>query len=109
LFDILTINHYSILMIKTLLKIISKEQFGFIYSDDLEVLEKEMPNIPVLMRFGACREVADAYMAKTIMSEKEAAGDYLRDVSIPSRALDDMARSPFVSLQIKNAIETLRA
>ena len=96
-------------MIKTLLKIISKEQFGFIYSNDLEVLEKEMPNIPVLMRFGACREVADAYMAKTIMSEKEAAGDYLRDVSIPSRALDDMARSPFVSLQIKNAIETLRA
>jgi len=96
-------------MIKTLLKIISKEQFGFIYSNDLEVLEKEMPNLPVLMRFGACREVADAYMAKTIMSEKEAAGDYLRDVSIPSRALDDMARSPFVSLQIKNAIEALRA
>ena len=96
-------------MIKTLLKITSKEQFGFIDSNDLEVLEKEMPNIPVLMRFGACREVADAYMAKTIMSEKEADGDYLRDVSIPSRALDDMARSPFVSLQIKNAIETLRA
>lgn len=96
-------------MIKTLLKIISKEQFGFISPNDLEVLEKEMPNLPVLMRFGACREVADAYMAKTIVSEKEAGGDYLRDFSIPSRVLDDMARSPFVSLDVKQAIESLRA
>ena len=96
-------------MIKTLLKIISKEQFGFIDSSDLEVLEKETPNIPVLMRFGNSREVADAYMAKTIMSEKEAAGDYLRDVSIPSRALDDMAQSPFVPLSVKEAIESIRA
>lgn len=99
-------------MIKTLLKIISKEQFGFIDSNDLEVLEKEMPNIPVLMRFGACREIADAYMAKTIMSEKEADGDYIRDVSIPSRVLDAMYETPPIrgfESEIKNAIETLRA
>ena len=96
-------------MIKTLLKILSKEQFGFIYSNDLEELEKEMPNIPVLMRFGACREVADAYMAKTIMSEKEADGDYLRDVSLPSRVLDAMYEGLNYPLEVKKAIQELRA
>jgi hypothetical protein len=96
-------------MIKTLLKILSKEQFGFIYPNDLTVLEKEMPNLPVLMRFGASREVADACMAKTIMSEKEAAGDYIRDVSIPSRVLDAMYEGRNYPLEVRKAIQELRA
>ena len=62
-------------MIKTLLKIISKEQFGFVDSNDLKVIEEEMPTLLLLMRFGACREVAEASAVKTIISEKEAAGD----------------------------------
>ena len=93
----------------TLLKIISKEQYGFVLSDDLAVLEKEMPSTPLLMRFGACREVAEASAVKTIISEKEAAGDYIRDVSIPARALDQMSLSSFVPLEVKQAIQYLRA
>ena len=96
-------------MINTLLKIISKEQFCFVLSNDLDILEEEMPNLPILMRFGACREVAAAYMVKTIISEKEADGDYLRDVSIPSSALTDMGLSPFVPRVLKDAIESIRA
>ena len=96
-------------MINTLLKIISTEQFCFILSNDLDILEEEMPNLPILMRFGACKEVADAYMVKTIISEKEANGDYLRDVSIPSQVLTNMSSSPFVPRVLKDAIETIRA
>tara|TARA_B100000497_G_C7620156_1_gene372563 strand:- start:290 stop:583 length:294 start_codon:yes stop_codon:yes gene_type:complete len=97
-------------MIKTLLKIISKEQYGFVLSDDLTVLEKEMPRMHLLMRFGACREVAEASAVKTIISEKEAAGDYIRDVSIPARVLDRMYEgwngTPF---EVRRAIAELRA
>tara|TARA_Y100000385_G_C12806427_1_gene514164 strand:+ start:219 stop:512 length:294 start_codon:yes stop_codon:yes gene_type:complete len=97
-------------MIKTLLKIISKEQYGFVLSDDLTVLEKEMPRMHLLMRFGACREVAEASAVKTIISEKEAAGDYIRDVSIPARVLDRMYEgwngTPF---KVRRAIAELRA
>ena len=58
----------------------------------------------------ACRRALCQSVARLAGPEASGTdGDYLRDVSIPSRALDDMARSPFVSLQIKNAIETLRA
>ena len=97
-------------MIKTLLKIISKEQFGFVYSNDLAVLEKEMPDIPLLMRFGACREVAEASAVKTIISEKEAAGDYIRDVSIPARVLDRMYEGwNDTPLEVRQAITDLRA
>ena len=97
------------LLKETLLKIISKEQFGFVDSDDLTLLEEHMPKTLLLMRFGAAREVAEASAVKTIISEREAAGDYIRDVSIPSRVLDQMSLSPFTPLEVKRAIETLRA
>jgi hypothetical protein len=99
-------------MIKTLLKIISKEQFGFVDSNDLKVIEEEMPTLLLLMRFGACREVAEASAVKTIISEKEAAGDYIRDVSIPFTVLDAMYETPPIrgfESEVRNAIETLRA
>ena len=97
-------------MIKTLLKIISKEQFGFVDSNDLAVLEKEMPRMPLLMRFGACREVAEASAVKTIISEKEAEGDYIRDVSIPARVLDRMYEGwSDTPLEVRQAIADLRA
>jgi hypothetical protein len=94
---------------QTLLKILSKEQYGFVLSDDLVVLEKEMPDIPLLMRFGACRDVAEASAVKTIISEKEAAGDYIRDVSIPTKVLDQLSLSSFVPVEVKEAIQSLRA
>lgn len=93
----------------TLLKIVSKQQYGFVLSDDLAVLEEQMPSTPLLMRFGACREVAEASAVKTIISEKEAAGDYIRDVSIPARVLDQMSLSSFVPVEVKDAITSLRA
>jgi hypothetical protein len=99
-------------MINTLLKIISKEQFGFVDSNDLKVIEEEMPTLPLLMRFGACREISEASLVKTIISEKEAAGDYIRDVSIPARVLDAMYETPPIrgfESEVKTAIETLRA
>ena len=96
-------------MIKTLLKIISKEQFGFIYSNDLSILEVEMPNLPVLLRFGSCRKQVDAYRAKVEIENQEAYGTYLRDVSISSQVLTQMSQSPFVPLSVKEAIESIRA
>jgi hypothetical protein len=96
-------------MIKTLLKIISKEQFCFMDANDLSTLEAEMPNLPVLLRFGSCRKQVDAYRAKTEIENQEAYGTYLRDVSISSQVLTEMAQSPFVPLSVKEAIESIRA
>lgn len=96
-------------MINTLLKVLSKQQFGFVTKEDLDVLEVEMPNLPLLIRCGCDRYVAQAQDAKARMDDVEEKGDHVRDVSIPSRTLDEMGRSPFVSLEIKQAIEGLRA
>lgn len=94
---------------KTLLKVLSKAQFGFVTKEDLDVLEVEMPNLPLLIRCGCDRYVAQAQDAKARMDYVEETGDYIRDVSIPSRTLDGMSTSPFVPLEIKQAIEGLRA
>ena len=94
---------------KTLLKVLSKTQFGFVTKEDLDVLEVEMPNLPLLIRCGCDRYVAQAQDTKARMDYVEETGDHVRDVSIPSRTLDEMGRSPFVSLEIKQAIEGLRA
>jgi len=96
-------------MIKTLLKIISKEQFCFIDSNDLSILEAEMPNLPVLLRFGSCRKQVDAYRAKVEIENQEAYGTHLRDVSISSQVLTEMSQSAFVPLSVKEAIESIRA
>ena len=45
---------------KTLLKVLSKTQFGFVTKEDLNVLEVEMPNLPLLIRCGCDRYVAQA-------------------------------------------------
>ena len=96
-------------MINTLLKVLSKQQFGFVTKEDLDILEVEMPNLPLLLRCGCDRYVAQAQDARARMDYVEERGDYLRDVSIPSRTLDGMSTSPFVPLVIKQAIEALRA
>ena len=94
---------------KTLLKVLSKSQFGFVTKEDLDILEVEMPNLPLLLRCGCDRYVAQAQDARAKMDYVEEKGDYLRDVSIPARTLDGMSTSPFVPLVIKQAIESLRA
>jgi hypothetical protein len=43
------------------------------------------------------------------MDYVEETGDYVRDISIPSKILDQMSTSPFVSFAVKQAIEGLRA
>jgi len=96
-------------MIKTLLKVLSKQQFGFVTKDDLDLLKEEMPNLPLLIRCGRDRYIAQAQDAEARMRYVEEIGDYVRDVSIPARSLDDMATSPFVPLVVKQAIESLRA
>ena len=94
---------------ETLLKILSKTQFGFVTKDDLDLLKEEMPNLPVLIRCGRDRYVAQAQDAEARMRYVVENGDYIRDVSIPSRTLDDMATSPYVPFVVKQAIEGLRA
>lgn len=96
-------------MINTLLKVLSKQQFGFVTKEDLDVLEVEMPNLPLLIRCGCDRYVAQAQDTKARMDYVEEAGDYVRDVSIPARMIDEMSKSPFTSLEIKQAIESMRA
>ena len=96
-------------MIKTLLKVLSKQQFGFVTAQDLDVLKSEMPNLPLLIRCGRDRYVAQAQDTEARMNYVEEVGDYVRDVSIPARTLDDMATSPFVPFVVKQAIEGLRA
>ena len=94
---------------KTLLKILSKDQFGFVLKQDLDVLKSEMPNLPLLIRCGRDRYVAQAQDTEARIDYVEGADDYVRDVSIPARTLDDMAKSPFVPLVIKQAISDMRA
>ena len=94
---------------KTLLKILSKDQFGFVLKQDLDVLKSEMPNLPLLIRCGRERYVAEAQDTEARIGYVEEAGDYVRDVSIPARILDDMVKSSFVPLAIKQAIFDMRA
>ena len=93
---------------KTLLKVLSKTQFGYVTKEDLDVLEVEMPNLPLLMRFGCDRYVAQACDTKARIDEVEEKGDYLRDVSIPSKIISQMGTSPFVCFEVKQAIESMR-
>ena len=96
-------------MINTLLKVLSKQQFGFVTKEDLDILEVEMPNLPLLIRCGCDRYVAQACDTKARIDEVEEKGDYLRDVSIPSKIIDQMGTSPFTGLKVKQAIQSLRA
>jgi len=96
-------------MINTLLKVLSKSQFGFISKEDLDSLEVEMPNLPLLIRCGRDRYIAQAQDTKARMDYVEETGDYVRDISIPSKILDQMSTSPFVPFAVKQAIEGLRA
>ena len=101
--------HYCILMINTLLKVLSKSQFGFVTKEDLDALEVEMPNLPLLIRCGRDRYIAQAQDTKARMEYVEETGDYVRDISIPARTLDGMSTSPFVPFAVKQAIESMRA
>ena len=96
-------------MINTLLKVLSKSQFGFITKEDLDSLEVEMPNLPLLIRCGCDRYIAQAQDITDRMDYVEEVGDYVRDISIPSKTLDQMSTSPFVCFAVKQAIESMRA
>ena len=39
----------------------------------------------------------------------EETGDYVRDVSIPSRVIDNLSTQPNIPSQVKQAIESMRA
>ena len=93
---------------KTLLKVLSKTQFGYVTKEDLDALEVEMPNLPLLIRCGCDRYIAQAQDTKARMDYVEETGDYVRDVSIPTRTLDGMSTSPFVPFAVKQAIESMR-
>lgn len=97
------------MIIKTLLKVLSKQQFGFITKDDLDVIKAEMPNLKVLIRCGCERYVELACHAQRRMELVEDSGDYVRDVSLPSRVIDDMASDPTTNPQVKHAIQLMRS
>lgn len=93
----------------TLLKILSKDQFGFVTENDLDILKEEMPNLPLLLRFGCGRKVIQAYQVGSAIESTEREGDYLRDVSIASQTIDEMTKSPFIPFAVKQAIENMRS
>lgn len=94
---------------KTLLKILSKQQFGFITKDDLDVIKVEMPKLPILIRCGADRYVELACHAQKRMGLVEAGGDYVRDVSLPSCTIDFLLASGLTDHEVKLAIQDMRA
>ena len=63
----------------------------------------------LLIRCGRDRYVAQAQDVKARMNYVEQVGDYVRDVSVPAKILDQMSSSPFVSFRVKQAIESMRA
>lgn len=97
------------MIIKTLLKVLSKQQFGFITKDDLNVIKTEMPNLKVLIRCGCERYVELACHAQKRMELVEQQGDYVRDVSLPARVIDDLAENPSTPLTIIDAITAMRS
>ena len=97
------------MIITTLLKVLSKQQFGFMSRADLDVITKEMPNLKVLIRCGGERYVELACHAYKRMQLVEESGDYVRDVSLPARVIDEMADDPSIDSQVKQAIQTMRS
>lgn len=94
---------------KTLVKVLSKQQFGFITKDDLDVIKAEMPNLKVLIRCGCERYVELACHAQRRMELVEDSGDYVRDVSLPSGMIDQMAKDPSTHFEVLNAINAMRS
>lgn len=94
---------------KTLLKILSKQQFGFITKEDLSDLVDKMPTLKVLIRCGMDRYVTTAYLATQKMAWVEEQGDYVRDVSLPSGMIDELSNDPDISADVKLAITNMRA
>ena len=97
------------MIINTLLKVLSKQQFGFITKDDLDVIKVEMPKLPVLIRCGADRYVELACHAQKRMDLVEKSGDYVRDVSLPCKTIDCLYESPHTDSSVKLAIQDMRA
>jgi len=97
------------MIINTLLKVLSKQQFGFITKDDLDVIKVEMPNLLVLIRCGGERYVERACHAQKRMKLVESSGDYVRDVSLPCKTIDDLADNPSTPFEVTQAIEAMRA
>ena len=101
--------YYCILMIKTLLKVLSKQQFGFLTKDDLDVIKVERPSLIVLIRCGGERYLEYAGRAQKRIELVESNGDYVRDVSLPCQTIDDLARNPSTPFEVQQAIEAMRA
>jgi len=96
-------------LLKTLLKVLSKTQFGFITKEDLDVLKVEMPKLPVLIRCGAGRYVEYACYVQKRMELVEARGDYVRDVSLPCKTIDDLESDPSTPSEVQQAIVAMRS
>lgn len=97
------------MIIDTLLKVLSKQQFGFVTKDDLDVIKSEMPNLKLLIRCGADRYVELACHAQKRMELVEADGDYVRDVSLPCGMIDEMLQDPSTHKLVRQAIEEMRS
>ena len=69
------------MIIDTLLKVLSKQQFGFVTKDDLDVIKSEMPNLKLLIRCGADRYVELACHAQKRMELVEACLLYTSDAA----------------------------
>ena len=73
-------------MLTDTLKRIAGEQMGFITSDDVVEIRKDVPNpgMQVLVRCGTNRFLCPLSELEHRMASVERDGDYVRDVSIPA-------------------------
>lgn len=62
----------------------ARENCGFLSEEDVKVLAEVQPHRQLLIRFNASRCLAPAILVLETIAQKEAAGDFVRDVSIPA-------------------------
>jgi len=64
------------------------KQMGFLTDRDTPVLRKAFPRMAVLVRTGMARYVAPIKDLDKVFKMVEDEGDYVRDVSVPSKSYD---------------------
>ena len=61
-----------------------KARIGFLVEEDLRLLVEYEPARVCLLRFGGTRKLVRADQVEETIKRVETAGDYLRDVSLPT-------------------------
>lgn len=87
------------------------DNWGYIDSVQLKTLSAELPDLPVIIKWGGMpREQIAASLAKARIAQvEEDDTDYCREVFLCTRTIDDIRDNHLVPNFIKLAIDKLRA